>query len=444
MLITVKGGIAMIINNLELVNFRCFENTSIKFNHDLTIIVGSNGAGKSSVLDAVAIAMGSFLAGIDGVQSNSISKDDVRFVSYEQGSVIDRQPQFPVKIQCEANIGTGENAVTWVRALNRKTGKTTIVDAKKIMNYADELQQKVRRGDKDIILPLLSYYGTGRLYAQKKKKRSSTSLQSDTKFAGYTDCLDLMSNEKLMLKWFEKMTLIELQEKRDLPELRTVIGAIKKCLYGVLSENGDIKELNVFHEIKTSELTITYTDNHGELKKHPLRELSDGYKNTLSIIADIAYRMAVLNPQLLENVVNMTPGVVLIDEIDLHLHPSWQKRIINDLRNIFPKVQFILTTHSPSIIGSVSNKHIIILKNNEAMYPLSSTYGRDVNSVLREIMGVSERQQDIIDKFNAVYRLIDIEEYEKARYVLQELEATIGTEDPEIAGANVTLKLESM
>ena len=437
-----NGGIVMNINNLRLINFRCFENTPIKFNSELAIIVGSNGAGKSSVLDAVAIAMGSFLAGIDGVQSNSISKDDIRFVSYELGSVIDRQPQFPVNIQCEANIS--EEVLTWVRALNSETGKTTIVDSKQIMKYARGLQQNVRRGDRNTILPLVSYYGTGRLFAQKKKKRSSTSLQRATRFAGYIDCLDIMSNEKLMIEWFKKMTLIELQEKRDIPELRAVIGALKKSLDGVLSEKGQSTDLNVFYEIKTNDLTITYTDRHGELKKHPLKELSDGYKNTLSIIADIAYRMAVLNPQLLENVVNLTPGVVLIDEIDLHLHPSWQKRIIKDLRTIFPKVQFILTTHSPSIISSISNKHLIILENNKAIYPSSSTYGRDVNSVLREIMGVSERQQDVMDKFKKFYNFIDTQEYENARNILQQLEATVGFEDPEIVGANVTLKLESM
>jgi len=432
----------MKINNVELFNFRCFENTLIKFNKELTVIVGSNGAGKSSVLDAIAIALGSFLAGIDGIQSNSISKHDVRFVSYELGSVIDRQPQFPVRIQCEAY--SDEKLLTWDRALNSENGRTTIVDAKQIMEYTNGLQKKVRKGDKNTILPLVSFYGTGRLWAQKKQKQSSPSLQNASRFSGYTDCLDVMSNEKLMLKWFEKMTLIESQEKRNLPELRAVLGALNKSLDGVLSENGQIGESNVFYEFKTNDLAVTYKDNFGELKKHPLRELSDGYKNTLNIIADIAYRMAVLNPQFLENVVDLTPGIVLIDEIDLHLHPSWQKRIIKDLRNIFPKVQFIVTTHSPSVISSISNEHLIILKDSEAIYPSTSTYGRDANSVLREIMGVSERQQDITEKFNAFYQFIDIQNYEQAREVLQELEAEIGSEDPEIASANVTLKLESM
>jgi len=432
----------MNINNIRLINFRCFKDTLINFNNEFTVIVGSNGAGKSSVLDAVAISLGSFLAGIDGVHSNSISKDDVRFVPYEFGSVIDREPQFPVRIRCEANVGY--EILAWDRALNSENGRTTIVGAKPIVDYAGELQQRVRKGDKNTVLPLLSYYGTGRLFPQKKQMRSSTSLLRASKFAGYIDCLDIMSNEKLMLKWFEKMTLIALQEKRELPELSAVIGAIKKCLGGVLSESIENPEPDVFYEIKTDDLVVMFRNSHGELEKHPLRELSDGYRNTLSIIADIAYRMAVLNPQLLENVVDLTPGVVLIDEIDLHLHPSWQKRIIKDLRAIFPKVQFIVTTHSPSIIGSISHEHLIAIKDFEAVYPTSTTYGRDVNSVLREIMGVSEREQEVMEKFNRFYHLIDMQEYEQARNILQELTAVVGPGDPEIAGANVTLKLESM
>ena len=87
-----------------------------------------------------------------------------------------------------------------------------------------------------------------------------------------------------------------------------------------------------------------------------MKELSDGYKNTLSMVADIAYRMAVLNPWLLDRVLTETTGIVLIDEIDLHLHPQWQQRIIGDLRTIFPKVQFIVSTHAPLVINSVKRQ----------------------------------------------------------------------------------------
>jgi predicted ATP-binding protein involved in virulence len=81
------------------------------------------------------------------------------------------------------------------------------------------------------------------------------------------------------------------------------------------------------------------------------------------MISDIAYRMAMLNPQLLDDVTNKTSGVVLIDELDLHLHPQWQQRIVKDLTTIFPKVQFIVTTHSPNVIGSVPHEQLLVLEN---------------------------------------------------------------------------------
>lgn len=432
----------MNINKISLNNFRCFENTEIEFNKQFTVIVGKNGVGKSTILDAVAIGLGSFLAGFDGVPSNSIAKDDVRYRTYEMGSVVDRQPQFPVEIECKGSID--DTNLTWKRTLNSENGRTTIVDARQIMKYADVLQQRVRKGDKNVILPVISYYGTGRLWAQKKQKHSVYQKQNISRISGYTDSLDAMSNEKLMLKWFERMTLIELQEMRKLPELDAVRNALKKCLNGILPDTNHNKNSEIIYDIKTHSIVITYIDENGEKQKHPIKELSDGYKNTLSMIADIAYRMAELNPQLLEHVVDKTPGIVLIDELDLHLHPSWQKRIIKDLRDIFPKVQFIVTTHAPSIIGSISHKNLIVLANNEVIYPLSTTYGRDINSVLREIMGVSVRQPEIIDKFTEFYQSIDREDYDKARKILEELESILGNEDPEITGANVTLQLESM
>ena len=123
--------------------------------------------------------------------------------------------------------------------------------------------------------------------------------------------------------------------------------------------------------------------------------MSDGYKNTLSMISDIAYRMAVLNPQLGEHVLDKTPGIILIDEIDLHLHPEWQQTILNDLQNVFPKVQFIITSHAPVVINSVEREHIRILDNGHVYMPVVQTYGRDVNSILREVMGVGERPADV-------------------------------------------------
>lgn len=173
-------------------------------------------------------------------------------------------------------------------------------------------------------------------------------------------------------------------------------------------------------------------------------EMSDGYKNTLSMIGDIAYRMAVLNPMLGDKVLEETPGVILIDEIDLHLHPQWQQTIISDLNTVFPNVQFIVSSHAPAVINSVAKENIRILDNGEVYMPVAQTYGRDANSILREVMKVSERPIDITKRLDMFYAWMDDKKYDEADKVLSEIEDIVGTSDPDIAAARTSLDLEKM
>lgn len=162
------------------------------------------------------------------------------------------------------------------------------------------------------------------------------------------------------------------------------------------------------------------------------------------MIADIAYRMAILNPQLLENVLTETEGIILIDEVDLHLHPSWQKRILNDLMEIFPKVQFIVSTHAPEVINFVKSESILILKDNDVLSTVDETYGKDANTILREVMEVSSRPDVIKKMLEQFYDLLDQEEWWQAENILNQLEAEIGTNDAEVNACRVRLELEQM
>ena len=175
----------------------------------------------------------------------------------------------------------------------------------------------------------------------------------------------------------------------------------------------------------------------------PVNQLSDGYKSTISLVADIAYRMAVLNPQLLGDVCNETDGIVLIDEVDLHLHPKWQQRILGDLTEIFPKVQFIISTHAPEVINSVSKENVIVLENNQAVSAPAETYGKDANGILRTIMHVKERPNEIMQKFDDFYDLLNKGKYIEAGEVLDDLENVLG-EDPALASMRIQLDLEQL
>jgi predicted ATP-binding protein involved in virulence len=427
----------MYLKSIKLHNFRCYENLSVDFNSEFTILVGDNGAGKSALLDAVSIALGSYIAGLDGVASNSISQDDVHLKTYELGSRYDSQKQFPTEIEAECNVDGA--SFTWKRGLYKEKGRTHISDARSIMNYAADLQKGIRKGDTSIILPIIAYYGTGRLYMQKKDRTVDGNKTNFSRTTGYDTCLESASNARMMMKWFEQMTTIQLQEGQPIPELEAVKKAMAACYAGAGNSSDHI---HFNYMVKSKEIEISYID-HGVPQKMPMKMLSDGVRSTISMVADIAYRMAVLNPQLFDSVLENTPGVVLIDELDMHLHPSWQARIMDDLRHIFPKVQFIVTTHSPSVLTNVKKEHILLLKNHEIFNPINTTYGRKIESILSEIMDVNVRPKEVRDLIEDFYKTLSDEDYSKAKELLNNLISLLGEEDSDVVEAKVSYSLES-
>lgn len=435
----------MKLKKVKIINYRCFKEAEIDFDEHITLIVGKNGAGKTAILDAVAVAISTFLLGIDVGVSRSISKDDARYEFHDLDGTVDPQHQFPVNIESIGDILDNYN-VKWVRSLNSESGNTTVKEARELTNISKSVQNRIMTGDKSLNLPLISYYGTGRLYAQKKEKKNIKSLTEFKRQVGYVDCMAAESNEKLMLNWFQIQTLKSLQEQQRTGKvekpllLKTVESAICKCFERISgSKNADI----VF-DLDTHRLVLNFESGDGSLQKFAMDEMSDGYKNTLSMIGDIAYRMAVLNPMLGDKVLEETSGVVMIDEIDLHLHPQWQQTIISDLNTIFPKIQFIVSSHAPAVINSVAKEQIRILDNGGIYMPAAQTYGRDANSILREVMKVSERPTDIKQRMNLFYSYMDENNYKEADKVLTEIEAIVGATDPDIAAARTSLDLEKI
>lgn len=435
----------MKLKKIRIINYRCFKDADIDFDEHTTLIVGKNGAGKTAILDAVAVAVSTFLLGIDGGAGRSISKDDARYEFHDLDGTVDPQHQFPVSIE---SIGDclDNHDVKWVRSLNSESGNTTIKEARELTNISKETQKKIMTGDKLLILPLISYYGTGRLYAQKKEKKNIKSLTEFKRQVGYVDCMAAESNEKLMLNWFQIQTLKSLQEQQRTGKvekpllLKTVEKAICKCFERISGS----KNASIIFDLDTHRLVLDFEGTDGSLQKFAMNEMSDGYKNTLSMIGDIAYRMAVLNPMLGDKVLEETSGVVVIDEIDLHLHPQWQQTIISDLNIIFPKIQFIVSSHAPAVINSVAKEQIRILDNGEIYMPAAQTYGRNANSILREVMKVSERPMDIKQRMNLFYSYMDENNYQEADKILTEIESIVGTTDPDIAEARTSLDLEKI
>lgn len=436
-----KRGLTLKLKSLKLSNFRHFDAFEVAFDSSLTVLVGDNGSGKSSILDAAAIALSTFFTKFDSISASSISSNDARVVTYRQGSVVDQQAQYPVRIEALGSV-SGSADLTWARVRNSAKGGTTVSEAKEMIGASEVHRILIKEGSSSLVLPVLAHYGTARLWG--KASRASKAPRLATRFDGYRNSLDAVPNERLMSDWFYRMTLIELQDQARIPELDAVRNALRICFEGITGYS----DTSVFFDIKTQELTVSYeikdTESDApELVKMPVRIMSDGYRNTLNMIADLAYRMATLNPGMLDDVLS-APGIVLIDEVDLHLHPLWQARILGDLRTIFPNIQFIVTTHSPIVVASVKKDHLRVVSRHGAFDLLNETYGREPGAILTEVMGASRRPSDVNDLFDSFYELLGSDDYASAEEVLCELEAMIGPDDSDLVCARTALLLEQI
>ena len=400
----------MVIKSITLKNYRCFENIQVDFHEKLTVIVGDNGSGKTSILEGMAVSLGTMFMGLDGRAGISINKKDARLKTYWMGDSEDVQPQYPVEITAMGDIdGQG---ITWKRSLNGENGSTKDTSPS-------------RR----------------RLWDYHREKKTDT-FKDNTKTNGYIDSLDGTANVKLMMNWFKKKTIQRMQKcsdgLRELTELSVVYGAMQKCYERITGH----QRVDFDYNLDTNEIECRYIDGDGLQMSIPLSQLSDGYKSTISLIADIAYRMSILNPQLGIDVINKTDGVILIDEVDLHLHPAWQHRVLGDLREIFPRVQFVVTTHAPAVVSSAKSENLVILKNYEIEDTAAEIYGNDVNSILKDIMGVSDRNPAIAELFTRFYSLLNDGQYDRAEKILDEIDGQRDYHDKEVAADRVKLKLE--
>ena len=169
-------------------------------------------------------------------------------------------------------------------------------------------------------------------------------------------------------------------EKRRIP-----VKVVQRCI------NAVIADLTGWKDIRYSTQENALTLSHESLGELNVDQLSDGIRNIFAVVADIAYRCLLLNPALGENAAQETSGIVLIDEVDMHLHPAWQQTILSDLRKAFPRIQFIVTTHSPQVLSSIETRHIRMLENGCCVPCEGSTYGAESSRILEEVFGISLR-----------------------------------------------------
>jgi len=432
----------MKLTSLRLENFRCFEALDLDLDEDVTLLLGLNASGKTAILDALAIALGAWLGGTAQARDEDrpIARTDARLVRQETKGLPTANPSFPVTVQAAGTIGG--NATSWRRELLHEGGPT-IDDAAGVHSYAD-LAEKAATHDPRAELPLIAYYGTGRLWVQEREHPSSLVLGS--RMQGYASCLEPAFNTRLFQQWMawredDRLQRLAVAHERgddlsavESPHLDAVVGAARSCLEGAR---------RLFYSANHKELRIELDDG----RILPFERLSDGQRSLVVLAADLAWRAAQLNPHHGKDAPHRTAGVVLIDEIELHLHPSWQRRVIDDLRKTFPRVQFVITTHSPQVISTADAKWLRLL-HEDTVGRVGYAHGKDTNAILYEIMGVPERPRWMEEKLATLERLIEEDDLAAARALIEQLRIIVGPldrallalewelHDREVTGAN--------
>ncbi len=416
----------MQIDRLTIKNFTCFESREFTFNPRFNLLVGENGAGKSSILRALSVGIGSWFIGTKGPgEQQGIFVDDVRAVPRGHGGDYPTfEKQFPAHVGCSGVIEDGP--LTWFRELLTENGRTTTAGAKTIRDVASQFETKVREGS-SLRLPLILYLGTERLWFERGYQEKTRQRRLPSRLDGYRDCLNATIQEKELVDWIADESLVKLQRGGDSQTpLDLVVNAIAACVEGADS---------IYYDAQARRAVVRMKDRQSQL----LSNLSDGQRIMLTMVGDMARRIIQLNPQLGPSALTETRGVVLIDELDLHLHPRWQRHIIQDLKRTFPSIQFIATTHSPQLVGQAKPGEIIVLAEDGAFNPPRS-FGLDSSQALTEVMNSPSRDSGIQALLDHVYRSIDAEEFEQDRRALASVIQETGPNDPEVIKAQTLMR----
>lgn len=358
----------MKINRIKISNFRLFKEKEFTLNPEFNLVVGVNGSGKTSFLNSISVAIAGWAHAYIKNKNNlrPIADDEIREIQLENR--FDKAKSVEIKAYGDAVIVDRyglkkQGHAVWSRKRYEDSEATFLsgeIDygngtfynlnfnylGRDILNY-------IERGLK-YNLPLFAVYACDRLWLPKKEISLEESAKlKNSRFDPYKDCFHTAADHSAVGEWILKHELASIQQKVETPILISIKAAAKAALDKCSGLRFDFEASRVMIEFEDGSIT-------------PFEHLSDGQRTMLGLFCDLARRCAILNPHLAEKASSETEGIVLIDELDLHLHPKWQRRIIEDLRKTFPKIQFICTTHSPFLIQSLrSGDELIILEGND-------------------------------------------------------------------------------
>lgn len=431
----------MHIEKLLIQNFRGLQEIALNFpQNNLAVFIGTNGAGKSSILDCIAIMLAQFIARL-----RNSKKLEMRFTEND----ININSNFTANT-ITILAGQGER-LSWKMTQERvyTQNKSNYDD---INDYIKRLQETLKL-QPNLNLPVMVYYQTHRMilknpYTFKSKGSNKVKKEAHYQLHAYEKAFSSGVNDfQDFFDWFKEEEDYENEIRlRNNPEYRNPkLENVRKAITNVLGifYNSQFSDLRVVRSTKdqdfysdevSSQPSLIITKNNQNFK---LEQLSDGEKMLVMLVTDLARRLAIANPN--SDDALLGEGIVLIDEIDLHLHPQWQRTIIRSLEETFSNCQFIVTTHSPQVLSGVRRENVFLIENSQLVENTPYTYGKDSNSILYELMNVKQRPDEVQQQINNCFQLIDDGHIELAKLALHKLSILLGENDTEVVRANTLI-----
>lgn len=426
----------MKIKSITLKHFRGIQDMTLPLSPTLNVLAGVNGAGKSSLLNALTILLSRVPPKLRTPNSSGSGWRQITNLDIQNGF-----PTSTLSIQSSYEGVPYEWSIVKSQVGIRKQEKSNL-------NGATQLALDILEQQKLQNTPLLAYYPIERnvldVPLRIRKKHTFGVLDA------YEDSLSSGANFRTFFEWFREREDLENEQYRDvLQAFKSAAGVPHVAKVQDNADYVDSQLTAVRQAIESftgfSKMRVKRNPLRMELikagKTYDIRQLSDGEKCLLALIGDLARRLAIANPHI-ENALH-GEGVILIDEIDMHLHPLWQREIVSKLGSIFPNCQFILSTHSPHILNHVQPEHIFLLTDTPQGITYSQpseSYGKSVNRMLEDLMGLEQtRPTAVADSLHHLFKTIQSGDLKEAKQLVIVLTNEIG-DDPELVKAEVLIK----
>jgi predicted ATP-binding protein involved in virulence len=416
----------MRIDQLKVQNFRFFEQATFDFSPGFNLFAGVNGSGKTSLLKAVA---GSLATPINGLGESTVwlhaQETNARLALVELQGRVRYERCYPVRLEVKGEMA-GQARDWWMEESGPGGNQTKWEHT--IFFALTGIAASIAQGGTGV-LPIVTFYTAERQWTLAGVGADTAVRQQDSRLDGYTSWQDASLDMKGLETWVVAKSLERLEAvfngaqvlSAPLDELDLVNSAVAEAVPGAKGLRYDIKYRRLVLEWENAVPT-------------PFDTLSDGQRGMVALVADIARRMCLLNPQLGDAVLSETPGIVLIDELDMHLHPAWQRRMPHVLKKTFPKVQFIVASHSPQIIGELSASEVWLMRGAQVLGHPERALGLSSGEVLEELMEATQRNGEVAAALKQIRKGIDNDEVEQAQAKVNQLKAKVG-EIPEVIEA---------